>query len=252
MVALEHLVAYLDNFLQAEQFKDYCPNGLQVSGKTGINKLVTGVSANQALIEAAVAVHADAILVHHGFFWKNEPTTLTGLRYHRIKPLIKNDISLLAYHLPLDCHPVYGNNVQLAKLLGINAVSSFAVEPGLYLGYQGRFSRPCSGDQLSAVITDNWVRSPLYVPGKSAVIDTIAWCTGAAQDYILSAYELGVDAFLTGEASERTFHLAQETGLHFFAAGHHATERYGVLALGEHLRAQFGLEHEFIDIHNPI
>lgn len=252
MIRIDDLVAYLDALLLPQQFKDYCPNGLQVAGKSMATTIVTGVTANQALIDAAIEVHADVLLVHHGFFWKGESATITGLKYNRIKSLIKNDINLLAYHLPLDAHTLYGNNVQLGKILDIDFIETFEVEPGLFLGNKGQLRLPVSGEELSQIISNKLSRTPLYIKGKSDFISSIAWCTGAAQDYILSAVEQEVDAFLTGEVSERTFHLARETGIHFYAAGHHATERYGILALGEHLSKQFGLKHFYIDIDNPV
>jgi dinuclear metal center YbgI/SA1388 family protein len=252
MVTLQQLVYYLDGLLTPGVFKDYAPNGLQVEGRSSINTLVTGVTANQALIDAAIQYQADAILVHHGFFWKNELATLVGMKYRRIKSLILNDISLLAYHLPLDAHLELGNNTQLAKLLHIEFIDTFQVEPGLFLGFKGKLSSPMSGEHFSEVIAGKLGRQPLYIQGGSPFIETIAWCTGAAQDYLLSAAEQGVDAFITGEISERTVHIARENNLHFYAAGHHATERYGIKALGDHLGEEFQLTHYFIDIDNPV
>jgi dinuclear metal center YbgI/SA1388 family protein len=252
MVTLQQLVYYLEGLLQPDGFKDYAPNGLQVEGKSSINTLVTGVTANQALIDAAIQHQADAILVHHGFFWKNETPTLVGMKYKRIKSLMANDISLLAYHLPLDAHPIYGNNIQLGKLLNIEFMATFPVEPGLFLGYQGRFHTPLTGQQFAEMLASKLGRTPFYIPGQHAVIETIAWCTGAAQDYLPCAILQKVDAYLTGEVSERTFHIARENGIHFYAAGHHATERYGVSALGEHLSQELNVNHLFIDIENPV
>ncbi len=252
MVKLHDLVAYLDALLQPYAFKDYCPNGLQVQGKTSINTLVTGVSANQALIEAAIVQGADALLVHHGLFWKNEPLTLTGIKYHRVKSLVLKDVSLIAYHLPLDAHLVYGNNIQLANHLGLNFLEAFAVEPGLDLGFIGCLDQAISADQFTELLTTRLARPPLHIPAFAKDIHKIAWCTGAAQDFLTQAIEFGVDAYVTGEVSERTVHIAKENNIHFFAAGHHATERYGVKALGEHLSEQFNLQHVFIDIDNPV
>jgi dinuclear metal center YbgI/SA1388 family protein len=252
MVTLQQLVYYLEGLLQPDEFKDYAPNGLQVEGKSCINTLVTGVTANQALIDAAIKHQADAMLVHHGFFWKNEPPALVGMKYKRIKSLIENDISLLAYHIPLDAHLVYGNNIQLGKLLDIELMATFPVEPGLFIGYKGRLYTPLTGLQFAEMLASRLGRVPLYIPGKDAVIETIAWCTGAAQDYLPCAILQKVDAYLTGEVSERTVHIARENNIHFYAAGHHATERYGVSALGDHLSQEFNISHLFIDIENPV
>lgn len=251
MVTLESLVSHLNLLLQPEAFKDYCPNGLQVEGKTKVKTLVTGVTASQALIDAAIKHEADAILVHHGFFWKNEPATIVGMKQRRIQSLLVNDISLIAYHLPLDAHPVYGNNIQLGNLLALQQIETFAVEPGLNIGYLARLTKPATGEQLSTLLAQKLSRVPLHVAADKE-IRQVAWCTGGAQDYITQAIEQGADAYITGEISERTFHIAQENNIHFYAAGHHATERYGVKSLGEHLADEFNLRHHFIDIDNPV
>lgn len=252
MVKLNDLISYLEALLQPNQFKDYCPNGLQVQGKDNIKTIVSGVSANQALIDAAIQHDADALLVHHGLFWKNDALTVTGLKYHRLKALMVNDISLLAYHLPLDAHVIYGNNIQLANLLGITFEEVFAIEPGLLLGCMGTLSQPHTAEQFSQLLTDKLSREPLHIAAVNKPIAKIAWCTGAAQDFLPQAVEYGIDAYVTGEVSERTVHMAKEYNVHFFAAGHHATERYGVKALGEHLRDHFGIKHIFVDIDNPV
>ncbi len=251
-IALTQLIEYLNNLLQPGAFKDYSPNGLQIEGKSTLHKIVTGVTANQALIDAAILEQADAILVHHGFFWKNESPVLVGMKQRRIKSLVLNDISLLAYHLPLDVHQVYGNNIQLAKKLQIDFTDTFEVEPGLALGFLGKLRVPLSGLHFMDFITRHLNRRPLYIEGESPLVHTIAWCSGAAQDYLQSAIDQGVNAYLTGEVSERTVHIAKENGIHFYAAGHHATERYGIQALGDHLSETFGLAHKFIDINNPV
>lgn len=251
MVALFDLVDTLEDWMQPQRYQDFCPNGLQVQGADEVSVLVTGVSANQALIQAAVAQQASVLLVHHGFFWKGESPCLTGLRYARIAPLIRHNISLIAYHLPLDGHATWGNNVQLAERLGITEVKSVmrSVGPGvLCQGTLPGVSGAVFEKKIAAVLGQD----PFYIPGRDTAINRIAWSTGAAQDSILEAAALGVDAFLTGEVSERTVALAEELGIHFYAAGHHATERYGVEALGEALAAHYGLSHTFIDIPNPI
>jgi dinuclear metal center YbgI/SA1388 family protein len=252
MITRTELHAYLDEQLQISRFQDYCPNGLQVEGKPEIKVLVTGVTASQALLDAAVKQHADAILVHHGYFWRGESQTVTGLKYQRLKTLLANDINLMAYHLPLDAHPEFGNNVQLAKILGlqIDGVITGTGEPAI--GLRGKLKAPQLLTEFSSYIASQLGREPTIIAGNERVINTIGWCTGAAQGYIQQAADSGLDAFISGEASEQTTHLARELGIHYIAAGHHATERYGVKALGEHLAQQFDLQHYFIDIDNPI
>lgn len=251
MVHLRDLLRYLDDLLEVERFQDYCPNGLQVEGAATVNRLVCGVTASQALIEAAVEANADALLVHHGYFWKGEAAPIVGMKKRRIARLLEHDISLLAYHLPLDAHPVYGNNVQLAQVLGLNVEGSFGPAGNPAIGLYGSLAEPLSGEALAEQIGARLGRPPLHVGEAGAPVRTLAWCTGGAQGFIEEAARLGVDAYLTGEVSEQTVHLARENGLHFYAAGHHATERYGARALGEHLADHFGIEQRFIDIDNP-
>lgn len=252
MVHLRELISYCDDLLEADRFQDYCPNGLQVEGREQINKLVSGVTASQALIDAAIETGADALLVHHGYFWKGEDARVTGLKKQRIASLLSNDISLIAYHLPLDAHPVCGNNVQLAEQLGliIDGVYQQGTEPSLVM--HGRLEEPMSGKAFAKYMAEVLQREPLHIDNMAQEVNTVAWCTGAAQGYIEQAVELGVDAYITGEASESTVHIARETGIHFYAAGHHATERYGVKALGARLAANFDLDQQFIDIDNPV
>ncbi|GHB03239.1 Nif3-like dinuclear metal center hexameric protein [Shewanella indica] len=247
----EELKQYLHEFLQLDQFRDYAPNGLQVEGKAEIRKIVTGVTACQALIDRAVEAGADALLVHHGFFWKNEPEVLTGMKQRRIKTLLLNDINLFGYHLPLDAHPMLGNNAELGRVLGV--IEPEAVETVAQgLLWQGVLDSPMTAKDLSAMLEQCLGQVPLHLDGGDRSIQKLAWCTGGAQDYIDTAAALGVDAFISGEVSERTFHSAVEQGIHYFSAGHHATERFGIKALGEHLAHEFELEHEFIDIPNPV
>ena len=247
----EELRQYLGEFLQLDKFRDYAPNGLQVEGKAEIRKIVTGVTACQALIDRAVEAGADALLVHHGFFWKNEPEVLTGMKQRRIKSLLLNDINLFGYHLPLDAHPMLGNNAELGRVLGV--IEPEAVETVAQgLLWQGVLDSPMTAKGLSALLEQRLGQVPLHLDGGERGIQKLAWCTGGAQDYIDTAAALGVDAFISGEASERTFHSAVEQGIHYFGAGHHATERFGIKALGEHLAREFELEHEFIDIPNPV
>lgn len=242
----------LDQFLEIHQFKDYCPNGLQIEGRSEVNKIISGVTANQALIDIAVAEKADAILVHHGFFWKGERQEIVGMKYKRIKALLENGINLYAYHLPLDVHPQLGNNAQLAKLLGITDRRPLEPWDKRSVGRVGKFTEAVAAEVLSARIESVLARKPLHIDGGPKEIQSIAWCTGGGQDYITIAAEQGIDAFISGEISERTVHIAREMGIHYYAAGHHATERYGVQALGEWLKDELALDVQFIDVDNPV
>jgi dinuclear metal center YbgI/SA1388 family protein len=246
---LKQLVNYTRQILQVERFTDYCPNGLQVEGKSDVNKIVTGVSASMDFLEAAKLAGADAVLVHHGYFWKNEDACLVGLKRNRIKFLLDNEMSLLAYHLPLDAHPELGNNVQLGKALGLN-VQAYSGNQGLIA--QAAVDEPQTLGQFSQHIASQLGRAPLVIGDLTRSIKNVAWCTGGAQGYITDAIDLGVDLFISGEISEQTVHLARESGVAYIAAGHHATERYGVKALGGHLATEFSLVHEFVDIDNPV
>jgi len=243
---------YLEQILKPQQIKDYAPNGLQIQGGDHITKIVTGVTASQALIDLAIAEKADALLVHHGYFWKNESYVIRGMKYNRIKALIDNDINLFAYHLPLDIHPKLGNNVQLANVLNINVTGPLELDNPLSIAIQGQLPEMTSGFDLASLINLKLNRECLHIaPPSNKKIKTIAWCTGGGQDYIELAAEQGIDAFISGEVSEKTTHLAQEMDIHFFAAGHHATERYGVKALGEYIAKDKGLDVVFIDVDNP-
>lgn len=250
MVDLSSLVAYTDKHLEADRFSDYCPNGLQVEGRWDVKRLVSGVTASYDFIDAARRAGADAVLVHHGYFWRGEDPCITGLKQRRLRLLLDAGISLLAYHLPLDAHPVHGNNAQLAGRLGLAVDGRFGPGEGAGIGMHGHQADACSGNDFAARLERVLGRAPLHIPGPGSV-RTVAWCTGAAQGFIDEAVRLGVDAYVTGEVSERTVHVARESGIHFFAAGHHATERYGVKALGTHLAERFDLEHRYIDIDNP-
>ena len=245
------LARYLDNFLSVNQIKDYCPNGLQVEGKAQIERVVTGVTASEALIDAAIEREADAILVHHGYFWKGEASPITGLKRNRLKKLLEKDINLFAYHLPVDVHPEFGNNAQLAKLLGIENVEPVDSVSPLGVLMRGTLSEAMSADDLAEMLEVKLERMPLTNAVRQSSIETIAWCTGGGQGYIDIAAALGIHAFLTGEVSEQTIHSSREYGIDFFAAGHHATERYGIQSLGNHLANEFQLNVEFVDIPNP-
>lgn len=246
---LKALIDYTRQLLQVERYADYCPNGLQLEGRANINKIVSGVTASMALLESAKNAGADAILVHHGYFWKNEDAAIVGLKRNRIKFLLENNISLLAYHLPLDAHPQVGNNAQLAQKLGLE-VKSWQGNQGL-VGLGILPSAPSLKD-FSKHIENQLQRKPLVIGDMNKSIKNVAWCTGGAQGYMQDAIDLGVDVFISGEISEQTYHLAQESGVVYIAAGHHATERYGVQALGEHLAEHFGIQHEYIEIDNPV
>ncbi len=252
MLQRDELLAYLAEMLNVQAFADYAPNGLQVEGRTDIKKIVTGVTACQALVDAAVERKADALLVHHGYFWKGEDTCIVGMKRQRLGALLAADINLLAYHLPLDAHLELGNNTQLAKLLGLQQEGVFGSETSTPIGQYGRLAQALSAEAFGKLLASKLGREPLHIAGTDGDIHTVAWCTGAAQSYLEQAAALGVDAFVTGEISEQTVHVARELGLHFFSAGHHATERGGVQALGTHLAAHFGLAVEYVNIDNPV
>ena len=248
----EEILKDLKTVLRPEQFRDYCPNGLQVEGRSQVQRLVTGVTACQALIERAAEARADMLLVHHGYFWRGEDETLTGIKRKRVETLLAHQINLVAFHLPLDVHPEMGNNAALGRLLEFTTTGDMGKQNNNSIGLTGTPAQPMTGEAMSALLCARLGRTPLHVPGHAQTIQSVAWCTGAAQSFIELAWKAGVDAYITGEASEQTVHFARETGMHFFAAGHHATERYGVQALGAYLAAKFSLEHQFIDIDNPV
>lgn len=242
------LVDYTGRLLEVSRFRDYCPNGLQVEGRVETRTIATAVTASLAVLERAVAAGADTLLVHHGYFWKNEPLAVTGPRKARLALLLRNELNLLAYHLPLDAHPELGNNAALARRLDLRLDGWFADQA---IAAWGAPTQPLTLGEFARKVGERLARPPLVIGGERA-LRRIAWCTGGAQDLLAAAVDLGVDAYLTGEASERTVHLARETGVAFLAAGHHATERYGVQALGAHLAERFGLEHLFLDEENPV
>jgi len=245
----EELNRYLDGLLEVSRFRDYCPNGLQVEGRSEILRIVSGVTASLDLLQAALAAGADAILVHHGYFWKGDDPRLTGTRRARIALLVANELNLFAYHLPLDAHAELGNNAQLGRRLGLIESARFADQE---IGMCGTPETPLRLDAFAMQVRHRLDREPLVIGDPAREIRKIAWCTGAAQGFFEEAVELGHDAYLSGEISEPQVHLARESGVAFIAAGHHATEKYGVQALGEHLATRFGLVHQFIDIPNPV
>ncbi len=251
-VSLKQLESELKQVLRPEQFNDYCPNGLQVEGCPEIAKIVTGVTACQELIAAAASAGADALLVHHGYFWRGEDQSISGIKKSRIEALLKHRMSLLAYHLPLDVHREFGNNVQFGKLLDVDIDGELGKQNNHPVGLTGRLKKSLDFTEMQDLLVDRLGRRALAIEGNSKQIESVAWCTGAAQSYIELAVEAGVDAYITGEVSEPTVHIARESGINFFSAGHHATERYGVQALGDYLSDKFELEHQFIDIDNPV
>ena len=250
-VGRDELCAVLDSELRVPAFNDYCPNGLQVEGRSDIKVMVSGVTACQALLDKAVELDADAVLVHHGYFWRGEDSRLVGMKAQRVKTLLEADINLFAYHLPLDCHPTLGNNAGLARAMGLQEWQGIDPDNTTYPVFCGTFDE---GTHLSAVVArleHELKREALVVGDPAAVVRSAAWCTGGGQGYIDEAASLGADVFVTGEVSEQTVHVARERGIAFIAAGHHATERFGADNLGQWIAEKFGIEHHFVDIDNP-
>ncbi|MBV2236012.1 MAG: Nif3-like dinuclear metal center hexameric protein [Sterolibacterium sp.] len=246
----DELARYLDDCLETARFRDYCPNGLQVEGRNNVRRIVCGVTASLALIEAAIAHQADALLVHHGWFWRGEDGRVTGFRKQRMARLLAHDINLFAYHLPLDAHPVLGNNAQWARRMAWQVDGRFGEQD---IGFLGTPAQPGqSAGALQDALAQTLGRRPQLVGAAERPIQRLAWCSGGAQNYFEQAIAAGADCFVSGEISEQTFHLANETGIPYIAAGHHASERYGVQALGEHLHAEYGLDCRYVDIDNPV
>jgi dinuclear metal center YbgI/SA1388 family protein len=245
----EYLIRHLDELLDAARFTDYCPNGLQVEGRATVARVVAGVTANQTLIDAAIAKNADVLLVHHGWFWRGEDARVAGIRRSRLKSLLENDINLVAYHLPLDAHAELGNNVQLARRLGWLVERRFGEQD---VACVGRLPQATTLAELGCRIAAALAREPLLIGDAARSVTRIAWATGAAQGLFEQAIATGAEVFVSGEISEQTVHLARESGVAYLAAGHHATERYGVQALAEHLAARLGLACEFIDVDSPV
>ena len=246
---LNELRDYNASLLQTGLFKDYCPNGVQVEGRAEVRRIATGVTASQQVLDAAIAWGADAVLVHHGYFWRGEDAAIIGIKKRRIAELLRHDVSLLTYHLPLDAHPELGNNARLGKLLGLIEQGRFGEQN---IACIGELEHPQTLAQFAAWVGGRLQRVPQAIGDNAKNIRKVAWCSGGAQGYFEAAITQGADAFVTGEISEQNFHLANESGVAFIAAGHHATERHGIRALGEHLAAHFGLEHRFFDQDNPV
>ena len=252
MIHRDELTAFLDDYLACASFHDYAPNGIQVEGKPNIQRICTAVTASLDAIQRAVHFKADALLVHHGYFWRGEEAVLTGMKRARIAHLIGNSLNLFAYHLPLDCHPELGNNACIGRLLDIQDITLHTACKTPNLLWAGQLSSTMTAEKLNHRLADIFKRKPLHITGNDKKITRIAWCSGGAQDYIEDAHRLGVDAYISGEISERTYYQAQELNMHYFACGHHATERYGIQALGELLENRWGLAHQFLDSDNPV
>lgn len=244
-------MAETDKLLSSHKYKDYCPNGLQVQGKSEIKTLISGVTASQSFIERAAEKGADALIVHHGCFWNNDEMPIVGMKHARIKALLAADVNLIAYHLPLDAHLDYGNNAQLAATLDLTVSGPLEPDNAANIGLVGRLSKPMPAGDFAKLVAERLDRVPVHIGDEKDTISTIGWCSGAAQDYLTHAVRAKVDAYLTGEISEKSTHEAREQNIHYFAAGHHATERGGVQALGNYLAEKFSLTHEFIDVPNP-
>jgi dinuclear metal center YbgI/SA1388 family protein len=252
VISRTELAAYLHKLLACDNFTDYAPNGLQVEGRETIRSIATAVSASQSVINAAANFQADALLVHHGYFWRGENPVITGMKRVRINELLRNDINLFAYHLPLDCHTEIGNNAGIGRLLELQSIASHKVDKTPDLLWSGYLSESNSAFEFSLFLATKLGRAPLHIAGNNKPIKHIAWCSGAAQDFIENAHALGADAYISGEISERTYYQARELGIHYFSCGHHATERFGIRALGEHVASHFGVGHHFIDSDNPV
>lgn len=249
---LRALHEHLDALLEASRLKDYCPNGLQVEGRSEVRRVLCGVTASQALVDHAVNEGYDAVLVHHGYFWRGEDGRITGVRKRRLQALLAHDISLIAYHLPLDVHPELGNNAQFARVMGWTGEGCFADQD---LGWIGRPAAEPGAETAGCIarsIAARLGREPMLVGDAGRPVRRIAWCTGAAQGYFEQAIATGADLYVSGEISEQTVHLAQESGVPYAAAGHHATERYGVRALAQHLCDVCGIDAAFVDLPNPV
>lgn len=251
MIPLTTLENYTNTLLNTANISDYAPNGVQVRGQEKISRMITGVSACQELFQTAIEQKADLILVHHGMFWEKESRVVEGRLKKRLKQLLENDISLMAYHLPLDCHPELGNNIQILNRLKLETAEPFGLYRGAHLSFIGRSHLKLSLSEFSTQLNKLFGKKPLVLPFGPEQIQYIAICSGAAPELIHEAKQKGADLFLSGEATEHVYHFAKEENIHFVAAGHHHTERFGVQALGEHLANHFGIQHQFVDIHNP-
>lgn len=252
MAKLQDIIQWCDQTLKSPEFKDYAPNGLQIEGKTEVHKILAAVTASQDAIDAAIRENADLLLVHHGYFWKGEAYPITGMRGKRIKSLIQHDISLLAYHLPLDSHPSLGNNAAIADLLKLERIEALDPSERHPIGNIGYLNQPMPVEEFKTFVSEKLKFDVTHLPADKNMIEKVGFCTGGAQDFIVKAAEQGCDAYISGEVSERTFYEAKELDVHYFACGHHATERYGVQRLGQAISEQFDIEYVYFELNNPI
>lgn len=249
MAAINQLVDYIDELLAVPDCQDYCPNGLQVEGQYEVNHIVCGVTASEELIRAALDRGADTLLVHHGYFWRGEDMRVVGMKKKRLNLLLQHNLNLLAYHLPLDLHPTIGNNAQIASRLGVKVEGDL---PSPAIGQFGALPSPVSPQDFLQQLATVFARPPLHLSGGNEKISRLAWCSGAGQNFIAQAYQLGVDAYISGEVSEQTYHFARENKVDYYAVGHHASERYGVQELAKLLADKFGVKQEYVELLNPV
>ena len=252
MASLNEIIQWCDQTLKSPEFKDYAPNGLQIEGKTEVKKILCAVTASQTAIDAAIAYGADLLLVHHGYFWKGEPYPITGMRGKRIKALIQHDISLVGYHLPLDSHPTLGNNAAIADLLTLENIEALDPSEKHPIGNIGYLKQAMSPESFKTYVSERLGFDAIHLPADKTSVYKVGFCTGGAQDYILKAAEQDCDAYISGEVSERTFYQAQELNVHYYACGHHATEKYGVQRLAQAISEQFDIEYSYFELNNPI
>jgi dinuclear metal center YbgI/SA1388 family protein len=252
MAQLKEIIQWCDQTLNTHEFKDYAPNGLQIEGKSEVQKILCAVTASQEAIDAAIAQNADLLLVHHGYFWKGEPYPITGMRGKRIKSLIQHDISLVGYHLPLDSHSSLGNNAAIAECLALENLQALDPSERHPIGNIGFLKQAMSATEFRDYLTARLGFKTIHLPAEKSQIQKVGFCTGAAQDFIGKAAEQGCDAFISGEVSERTYYEAKELGVHYYACGHHATERYGVQRLAKAISEQFNIEYSYFELNNPI
>lgn len=253
MAFLQDIIQWCDSTLKSTEFKDYAPNGLQIEGKSEVKRILCAVTASQSAIEAAIAHQADLLLVHHGYFWKGEAYPITGMRGKRIKTLIQHDISLVAYHLPLDAHPQLGNNAAIAEILELERIEALDPTEKHPIGNIGYLKTAMSADAFKAYLTQRLGFNTIQLPASQSNIQKVGFCTGAAQDFIVQAAKQGCDAYISGEVSERTYYEAEELDVHYYACGHHATERYGVQRLAQAIAEQFSdIEVKYFELNNPI
>ena len=252
MANLNEIIQWCDQTLKSHEFKDYAPNGLQIEGTSEVKKILCAVTASQTAIDAAVAYGADLLLVHHGYFWKGEPYPITGMRGKRIKSLIQHDISLVGYHLPLDSHPTIGNNAAIADLLELEHIQALDPNERNPIGNIGYLKSAMSPEVFKQFASEKLGFDAIHLPADKTSIQKVGFCTGGAQDYIKKAADQDCDAYISGEVSERTFYEAQELNVHYYACGHHATEKYGVQRLAKAISEQFNIEYSYFELNNPI